>query len=291
VPYTSKAWLFGAALPKIIRLRYLICFSGSNHFFPMAPEFTVIELPRSYDVTTLKLLPTLIDRSKSLRLESLQTNPEAFSSTYEREVQFTDSIWADRLKNPVARTYIATDLRGVTVPLADDSQVSGGDGAEEEVPFDVAASAPWVGSTVLVGPKIVAGQLPTSGTTMYELTRNESMIQGPDSVEGGVQSRLYVINAVYVSPAGRGKGVGKILIEAAIRAAEEESVAAVEANGNGETLADCMCVMFVEKGNVAALRLYERCGFVKVTEDEYTALNGRKGVSIGMKRDIKLVRG
>jgi len=126
---------------------------------------------------------------------------------------------------------------------------------------------------------------------MYELTHNGSMMQGPDSVEVGVHSRLYVINAVYVSPAGRGKGVGKILIEAVIRAAEEESVAAVEADGNGETLADCMCVIFVEKGNVGAVRLYERCGFVKVSEDEYTSPNGRKGVSIGMKRDIKLVRG
>ena len=95
-----------------------------------------------------------------------------------------------------------------------------------------------------------------------------------------------MINAMYVRPGGRGKGVGRRLMEAMVRAAEEETAEVAGTEGLG----DCAIVMFVEGDNVSARRLYESCGFVQISEDEYTAENGRKGVSVGLKRDIKTAK-
>jgi ribosomal protein S18 acetylase RimI-like enzyme len=46
-------------------------------------------------------------RIKDFRLLSLKTAPDAFFSTYEREVAFADDVWYTRLTNPQAATFVA----------------------------------------------------------------------------------------------------------------------------------------------------------------------------------------
>ena len=41
---------------------------------------------------------------KSLRLDALRTDPDAFGSSYERELEFDDSIWHQRLTSVAGRT-------------------------------------------------------------------------------------------------------------------------------------------------------------------------------------------
>ena len=65
-------------------------------------DFEIIQLARD-DATVQSNLA----RYKAFRLLSLQTAPEMFGSTYEREVAFTDDMWLDRLKNPLATTFLA----------------------------------------------------------------------------------------------------------------------------------------------------------------------------------------
>lgn len=48
-----------------------------------------------------------VERYKSFRLHSLLTSPEAFHSTYEREIAFTDNLWLERLSHPNNGTFVA----------------------------------------------------------------------------------------------------------------------------------------------------------------------------------------
>jgi ribosomal protein S18 acetylase RimI-like enzyme len=50
---------------------------------------------------------------KAIRLRSLQADPEGFSSTFEREIEFADEVWATRAAASEAgeegRTFVAVD--------------------------------------------------------------------------------------------------------------------------------------------------------------------------------------
>ncbi|KAG9235639.1 acyl-CoA N-acyltransferase [Amylocarpus encephaloides] len=50
---------------------------------------------------------TVMERYKAFRLLALQTAPEMFGSTYERELAFTDDAWYDRLASPMATSLLA----------------------------------------------------------------------------------------------------------------------------------------------------------------------------------------
>jgi hypothetical protein len=64
----------------------------------------IIQIPRDEESVR-----SHIERYKAFRLLSLKTAPQAFGSTYEREVAHPDEIWYDRLSDPRANTYIALD--------------------------------------------------------------------------------------------------------------------------------------------------------------------------------------
>lgn len=98
-------------------------------------NYSIHLLPKSYDKPTWT---QLVNQQKGLRLKALQTSPESFSSTYERESTFTFSDWEGRLKNPNAYTFVAVQLfdgeKGTEIPLED------------------VAKRDWVGTVVIVGP-------------------------------------------------------------------------------------------------------------------------------------------
>ena len=57
-------------------------------------------------------------RFKAIRLRALEEAPDAFGSTLERELAFTDEQWMERLKNPETATFVATATNGNDVGLA-----------------------------------------------------------------------------------------------------------------------------------------------------------------------------
>jgi ribosomal protein S18 acetylase RimI-like enzyme len=110
-------------------------------------------------------------------------------------------------------------------------------------------------------------------------------LSAPEETEAR-HTKVYVINAVYVLPSGRGLGVGKALVGAAVAAAEQDArTPDAEDDSNGVAI-----MVFVEKDNVAATGLYRARGFVDLGEEAYTATDGRKGVAVGLRRDVKAVR-
>lgn len=46
-----------------------------------------------------KLDPKDWEKYKKIRLEALQENPEAFGSSYEKEIAFPDETWQERCGN------------------------------------------------------------------------------------------------------------------------------------------------------------------------------------------------
>jgi GNAT superfamily N-acetyltransferase len=64
--------------------------------------FEIFEIPHDHESAR-----SWLHRVKDFRLLALQTAPDAFLSTYAREVAFTDEVWYDRLTNPDAFTFLA----------------------------------------------------------------------------------------------------------------------------------------------------------------------------------------
>jgi len=59
------------------------------------------------------------------------------------------------------------------------------------------------------------------------------------------------------------------------------------ASCNGKPQDSWKVLVFVEKDNIPARRLYLACGFEEMSEDEYTNENGKKGIAIALKRDLR----
>ena len=64
--------------------------------------FEIIRVPR--DDESIQLY---VERYKDFRLLALKTDPDAFGSTYAREIAFTDDVWCSRLANPKVVTFLA----------------------------------------------------------------------------------------------------------------------------------------------------------------------------------------
>ena len=216
----------------------------------MVPQYRVVQLPRKYDSgEPQRLLQTLAQKSKTLRLESLQTNPEAFSSKYENEITFDDAIWQGRLKNREARTLVCLDLGR----------------HDERDDLEAAAEAPWVGVTVLVGPRDSGRALPAPSSEMPWKTFPNAPVRALDAKDNSGKTSAYLINAVYVTPLERGKGLGKKLIEKAVEVSRKEFQKDKAAAEQG------VCLVFASTGNESATKLYLACGFEVECEEEYKA--------------------
>jgi GNAT superfamily N-acetyltransferase len=148
------------------------------------PPYSIVCLPKSHNHPPT--WTSLIAKQRALRLQSLLTSPESFSSTYEREIAFTDADWEARLKNPSAYTLIAvrssTPRAAYKVKEDHDDHRTDSDYVEGE----------WVGSAVLVGP----GENRSSPFPIFD------------------------IYALFVLPEARGTGLGAQLIESAASMAQ-----------------------------------------------------------------------
>ncbi|KAF7557528.1 hypothetical protein G7Z17_g516 [Cylindrodendrum hubeiense] len=213
-------------------------------------------------VTLPKSLPDptqwdqLIDRYKSFRLLSLQLSPEAFGTSYAREVTFPLETWTSRLNNPIAfNTIIVSDPKpGSTDDLS------------------LILNSEWLASLTIVGPLESK-----TAAKAYE----ESVHFSPDSVNFGPPAigvkSTYVLNAMYVLPSERRNGLANMIIEYAKRLS-------VEMDGGKVTMA-----LIVDFDNVPATKSYQKSGFKLVHDywfDDPQSTEPRKKRAAVMRVDV-----
>ena len=240
----------------------------------MSSEFPIIQLPREYVTLESQLLvPELADKGKMLRLESLKTNPEAFGSTYEREIALEDDHWRNRLKFPNSQTVVAVDLRNhlnlhPNTTATDD--------------LEILRVAPWVGTMAANGPRVFDGVFPDVSDSTWKLYHSTTDGITSSSFSEEPKTLLYGVYATYVQPGFRGKRIGKRLMEALMKACAKDFSEQKLKLPNSKAV----CVVFVVKSNDGAKALYEGTGFKVMNEELHTSPYGWTGVTIAYRKDI-----
>ncbi|KAI3331793.1 hypothetical protein HD806DRAFT_169716 [Xylariaceae sp. AK1471] len=202
-------------------------------------EFKIIVIPADEDGCRFYL-----EQCKPFRLASLRQDPDAFGSTYAREIEFDDEAWLGRIKNPSVTTFVA-------VHSHDDRVVA---------------------STSLIGPLPNAN--PVSNPYQV-LSESERMPQSDGDVtnennDTRGEPLCFQMAAVYTSPEARGRGLAKSLIKSATEEARKK------ARGQGRPL---VLSVVVYATNTAAISVYERCGFVRDPEGPKLVFNAFKNSS------------
>ncbi|KAF2267108.1 hypothetical protein CC78DRAFT_531186 [Lojkania enalia] len=193
----------------------------------MSPTYIVTLLPKSHPDPAI--WSRIIAHQKDFRLRSLQISPESFSSSYEREEQFSDKDWEARLQNPLAYTFIILKCSKTETET------------NKTVDLTDIVDGEWVGMGVLAGPM---GDLPGN---MREMADEERCTE-------------FEISGVFVLPGARNLGLGKSLVEATV----EHGKSLGKQRGASEVLVKVSAA----STNVQALKLYERLGFSVIASDQ-----------------------
>ncbi|KAK7050526.1 N-acetyltransferase domain-containing protein [Favolaschia claudopus] len=177
-------------------------------------------------------IESIADCYATLRLEALQAFPNAFGSSYAIESTFTPDEWVSR---------VWRDDAVVLVCIAHPSIAS--------------LEGQWVGSAILRGP--MPGHEyalpPQSGAPPF----------GSDDTETKWQ-----MTAVYASASHRGRGIGKMLVQAAKDYAKSHSHTSSEL---GPPPTKLRIRAIIHPDNLKVLSLYESAGFVDVAR-----INGKE---------------
>lgn len=151
--------------------------------------YTIVRLPTlGVDKLDADSEDRLIAQYKRYRLDSLQTDPDAFGSSYFHEVSQGRDFWYARLANQQARHFVAVSKNA---PVGNPS----------EYDFD----HDWYGEMVIVGP-------------IFDIEGNAQT--DPDSGSAASRGR-YHFGAVHTAPQYRRKGISKSLLLEALENAEQ----------------------------------------------------------------------
>ena len=200
-------------------------------------NIAIILPPRSHIDT--ESWDRLTEKLKEFRLHSLRESPEAFSSTYAREIAFTKDIWASRLSNPLATILIAIET--------DEIETFENDAAKIQALLD----HDWCATTALIRPQHNnASKLSASSSPWMATSGNVSVSE----------KVLLILNGVYVAPSYRHAGIGSAIVRESFRAGE----AIAKAKG----ISQVHFQVRVDSANSSAVKLYEKCEFVTGSKEE-----------------------
>lgn len=183
----------------------------------------VILLPKTF--STPADLDDIANHYKDLRLQGLLSDPNSFSSTFERESQFTLDIWRSRIQNPVAKTLVSV--------LDGDDKISSktrgpdttGSDHSEEKGFQNLPQTEWAGTVTLLGPEIWSRQDCDAISQTWDLFTKAKdvpqLVLKPRNYSGA--HVVYLIAGMFVLPHARRKGHGQQLVEAAVGHVRDEA--------------------------------------------------------------------
>ncbi|KAF8625946.1 hypothetical protein AX17_006672 [Amanita inopinata Kibby_2008] len=186
----------------------------------------------AYDIFHIPVPPAdvHIRNHKRLRLTSLKLDPEAFSSSYEREVNFDDSIWRQRLGN-TDRLYIVARVQASNPNRFSDNADTGDE--------------TWVGSVMVASLDMLK-------------SLNYPVLQS--ILDKG--SSMYFILGLWIHPQHRKKGQARRLLQAGLDWARTYAK-----GGTGGQRGKVLGVE-VKEGNLAAISLYTSLGFQRMAEGD-----------------------
>ncbi|KAI1104168.1 hypothetical protein F4804DRAFT_204514 [Jackrogersella minutella] len=164
-----------------------------------------------------------LDHYKPFRLAALKQDPDAFGSTYDREISFTDDDWLSRIKNPFAKTFVAVH--------PNDRKV--------------------LSATSLIGPM----PNPDPASNPFKFQASTEMRDSSDQHQnhGETSPISFQITGVYTTLEARGQGVARALVKTATEQATSI------AKDQDRQLALSVVVYAL---NSAAIAFYKSCGFV-----------------------------
>lgn len=205
------------------------------------PEFEVIQLSSLLSSKAVDH-STIVQSYRAFRLLSLQTDPDAFASTYMEESREKDEFWQARLANAKASYFIAVSLNS-----------------------DPSSSSNWLGMLTLLGPQDDEG-LHTVSTNPWVSQGKTAAGMAARQIDNKVQTQhertvSFHFVGTYTVASARRRGIGNALFHAALSHAEKI--------GRQSAGASLQCTIFVDADNSPALRLYENSGFEGVESHTY----------------------
>ena len=225
---------------------------------------TIVVLPRAY--SDQSVLHSHARKMRDLRLRSLKTDPEAFTSSYEDESRKPFDFWTGRILNADARHFVICRPYSAQYALGQPNDAIHGE---------------WLGILVLLGPREVDPALFSNETSWKDFKKGSGK---RETDEGRLRpaSSAYHMVGVFVAPEERRHGWGHRLVEAAL------GVIALDCEKTKTSLA--ICTVGADERNEAAQRLYQNTGFAVVAKDSFKADDGRHLTDLVMRRDLLFSR-
>ncbi|KAJ6584377.1 hypothetical protein B0H19DRAFT_1104871 [Mycena capillaripes] len=186
--------------------------------------------------------PALALLYAKLRLEALLTSPQAFASTHAIERKFTPEEWKERIWKEDAVVLVC-----VAHPITASNEVDATTSALE--------GGIWVGSAILRGP---------TPAHEYALRSTDAGTDGAPAPSNADDAETkWQMTAVFASAAHRGRGLGKMLIQAGKDYAMTQTAAGKLSSPSSLERRVRLRVL-IHPDNLVVLSLYSAMGFVDV---------------------------
>lgn len=231
----------------------------------------VILVPRS--PTSPSTLEKLCTRFRTARLRALRDDPNAFFSSYEKEIQFEPREWVNRLQSPEARMFVAI------CPAASETETETETSESLSEDAEKLAENEWLGMIVLIGPRALS---PADSLTPWKpFTTGQKDDPASTTRTFADQDITYFAASMFVLHEMRRRGLGRKLIEMSIDSVRHEA-ASLRVTKSTIGLA-------LEAENKAAMELYQKCGFELLPHDpSLKELTARGQETAGMARVLHL---
>ena len=210
-------------------------------------SFKVESLPTTW--SNIDELSHVALKYRDFRLQSLQTDPDAFASTYVEEVLFAEDVWRKRLQQPDVLHFMAYIER-----IGDGSSISNDNQKD------------WVGMIVVQEMPARKNRDVSETSWNYShshLRKENTTVKTSESSNTDASQALewYSLHGTFVHPSARRRGLGKELLRVALAYVEERLKA--------HSLGAAQATVLVDSWNEKAISLYSSFGLEVVGKDKY----------------------